>query len=422
MELLAVSLTLIFVIIIAFRLFQKTERLNDQLTESKNLLNEKAIKLVSTEKELVLLIEKLDYERKKRNDDEGLLREQLAAISKNIVHQGNQVIKQENQFQLEQLLLPFKEKLTTFENEVRAQKEHGIAQFSSMESLVKALSEQHQQMNHSAQNLANALKGDQKTQGNWGELALERILEISGLQEGVEYEKQHTLKGEDDKQLRPDFLIKLPDNKHIIVDSKVSLTAFERYINAADETEKAAYLKAHLLSIHTHIKTLSDKDYARSKDIHTPEFVLLFLPIESAFSLAIKGEPELYARAWEKRIVIVTPSTLLATLKTIESIWKQERQTINTLRIASEAGKLYDKFVGFIDDMKNIEKKQKEALGATDAAMKKLHVGSGNLVGKIENLKKLGAKATKQIDRNELAANELYEDADEAFSENETND
>lgn len=422
MELLAVSLTLIFVIIIAFRLFQKTERLNDQLTESKNLLNEKAIKLVSTEKELVLLIEKLDYERKKRNDDEGLLREQLAAISKNIVHQGNQVIKQENQFQLEQLLLPFKEKLTTFENEVRAQKEHGIAQFSSMESLVKALSEQHQQMNHSAQNLADALKGDQKTQGNWGELALERILEISGLQEGVEYEKQHTLKGEDDKQLRPDFLIKLPDNKHIIVDSKVSLTAFERYINAADETEKAAYLKAHLLSIHTHIKTLSDKDYARSKDIHTPEFVLLFLPIESAFSLAIKGEPELYARAWEKRIVIVTPSTLLATLKTIESIWKQERQTINTLRIASEAGKLYDKFVGFIDDMKNIEKKQKEALGATDAAMKKLHVGSGNLVGKIENLKKLGAKATKQIDRNELAANELYEDADEAFSENETND
>lgn len=422
MELLAVSLTLIFVIIIAFRLFQKTERLNDQLTESRNLLNEKAIKLASTEKELVLLIEKLDYERKKRNDDEGLLREQLAAISKNIVHQGNQVIKQENQFQLEQLLLPFKEKLTTFENEVRAQKEHGIAQFSSMESLVKALSEQHQQMNHSAQNLADALKGDQKTQGNWGELALERILEISGLQEGLEYEKQHTLKGEDDKQLRPDFLIKLPDNKHIIVDSKVSLTAFERYINAADETEKAAYLKAHLLSIHTHIKTLSDKDYARSKDIHTPEFVLLFLPIESAFSLAIKGEPELYARAWEKRIVIVTPSTLLATLKTIESIWKQERQTINTLRIASEAGKLYDKFVGFIDDMKNIEKKQKEALGATDAAMKKLHVGSGNLVGKIENLKKLGAKATKQIDRNELAANELYEDADEAFSENETND
>jgi DNA recombination protein RmuC len=422
MELLAVSLTLILVIIIAFRLFQKTERLNDQLTESRNLLNEKAIKLASTEKELVLQIEKLDYERKKRNDDEGLLREQLAAISKNIVHQGNQVIKQENQFQLEQLLLPFKEKLTTFENEVRAQKEHGIAQFSSMESLVKALSEQHQQMNHSAQNLADALKGDQKTQGNWGELALERILEISGLQEGVEYEKQHTLKGEDDKQLRPDFLIKLPDNKHIIVDSKVSLTAFERYINASDETEKAAHLKAHLLSIHTHIKTLSDKDYARSKDIHTPEFVLLFLPIESAFSLAIKGEPELYARAWEKRIVIVTPSTLLATLKTIESIWKQERQTINTLRIASEAGKLYDKFVGFIDDMKNIEKKQKEALGAYEAAMKKLYVGSGNLVGKIENLKKLGAKATKQIDRNELAANELYEDADEAISENETND
>lgn len=421
MELLAVSLTLIVVIIIAYRLFQKTERLNEELTNSRNLLNEKAIQLASTEKELILVIEKLDYERKKRNDDESLLREQIAAISQNIVLQGNQVIKQENQLQLEQLLQPFKEKLTTFENEVRAQKEHGIAQFSSMESLVKALSEQHQQMNQSAQNLADALKGDQKTQGNWGELALERILEISGLQAGVEYEKQHTLKGEDEKQLRPDFLIKLPDNKHIIIDSKVSLTAFERYINTTDETEKAAHLKAHLLSIHTHIRTLSDKDYSRTKDIHTPEFVLLFLPIESAFSLAIKGEPALYARAWEKRIVIVTPSTLLATLKTIESIWKQERQTINTLRIASEAGKLYDKFVGFIEDMKNIEKKQKEAMNAYDAAMKKLHIGSGNLVGKIENLKKLGAKATKQIDRNELPAHDLLDETDESIPDNEKN-
>jgi DNA recombination protein RmuC len=418
MELLAVSLTLLVVVFIAYRLYQKVENGNSALVQTKQLLQEKTIQLATTEKELVMLIEKLDYERQKRNEDETMLREQIAAISKNIVHQGNQVIKQENQFQLEQLLLPFKEKLTTFENEIRAQKERGIAQFSSMESLVKALSEQHQQMNHTAQNLADALKGDQKTQGNWGELALERILEISGLQEGIEYEKQHTLKDENDKQLRPDFLIKLPDNKHIIVDSKVSLTAFERYINAADETEKVAHLKAHLLSIHTHIKTLSEKDYARSKDIHTPEFVLLFLPIESAFSLAIKGEPELYARAWEKRIVIVTPSTLLATLKTIESIWKQERQTINTLRIASEAGKLYDKFVGFIDDMKTIEKKQKEALGATESAMKKLQSGAGNIVGKIENLKKLGAKANKQIEQNDLADTTLLHDSEEIDPEN----
>lgn len=168
MELLAVSLTLLVVVFIAYRLYQKVENGNSALVQTKQLLQEKTIQLATTEKELVMLIEKLDYERQKRNEDETMLREQIAAISKNIVHQGNQVIKQENQFQLEQLLLPFKEKLTTFENEIRAQKERGIAQFSSMESLVKALSEQHQQMNHTAQNLADALKGDQKTQGNWG--------------------------------------------------------------------------------------------------------------------------------------------------------------------------------------------------------------------------------------------------------------
>lgn len=356
-----------------------------------------SLELVSTKKSLELTEQQLQFERKKRSEDEAQLKEQLNAIAKAVVVQGANTLKQENQQQLELLLQPFKEKLTSFEKEVRDQKEKGVQQYASMESLVKALSEQHQLMNKSAQNLADALKGEQKTQGNWGELALERILELSGLQAGIEFEKQFTIKDENGNQLRPDFVIHLPDEKHLVIDSKVSLTAFERFVNASNETEKALALKAHLTSIHAHIKSLGEKNYAMQKQLNTPEFVLLFLPIESAFSLAIKEEPDIYTKAWEKRVVIVTPSTLLATLKTVESIWKQERQTRNALLIASEAGKLYDKFVGFVDDLQLVEKKQREALNAQESAMKKLHTGSGNLVGKIEQLKKLGAKTSKQL-------------------------
>jgi len=378
----------------------------DQLTLDKNTLHsekEKALIAHSqSQKEVDLLREQIDYDRKKKVDDEMQLKEQLTAIAKDVVQQGNSVIKLENKSQLEQLLQPFKEKLTTFEQEVRENKEKGLEQFASMESLVKALSAQHADMNHSAQNLADALKGEQKTQGNWGELALERILEMSGLQEGIEYEKQATLRDEHNAILRPDFLIKLPDNKHIVVDSKVSLTAFERFINAENDEVRKSALREHLVSINTHVKQLGDKNYSHLEGLQTPEFVLLFIPMEASFALAIKEEPDIYMKAWEKRVVIVTPSTLLATLKTIESIWKQERQNANAVKIAIEAGRLYDKFVGFIDDLKKIEKNQSDVNKNFKEAFGKLSEGSGNIIGKIEILKKLGAKASKSIDQNLL--------------------
>lgn len=380
--------------------------LADQLVAEKNTLSaekEKAlIEHSQSLKEVELLRQQLDYERKKQAEDEARLKEQLTAIAKDVVQQGNASIKQENQSQLEQLLKPFKEKLITFETEVRENKEKGVEQFASMESLVKALSEQHAKMNLSAQNLADALKGEQKTQGNWGELALERILEMSGLREGVEYEKQATLRDEHNQMLRPDFLIKLPDNKHIVVDSKVSLTAFERYINAENDEARKQGLKDHLVSINAHVRQLGDKNYSHIEGLQTPEFVLLFIPMEASFALAIREEPDIYTKAWEKRVVIVTPSTLLATLKTIESIWKQERQNANAVTIAIEAGRLYDKFVGFIDDLKKIEKNQNDVNKNFKEAFGKLSEGSGNIVGKIEKLKTLGAKASKQIDRNLL--------------------
>lgn len=368
-----------------------------------------------SEREIDLLREQLTYERKKKADDEQQLKEQLTAIAKDVVQQGNSVIKLENQSQLEQLLQPFREKLTTFEREVRDNKERGLEQFASMESLVKALSAQHASMNTSAQNLADALKGEQKTQGNWGELALERILELSGLHEGIEYEKQATLRDEHNQVLRPDFLIKLPDNKHIVVDSKVSLTAFERYINAENDDVRRIALREHLGSVNSHVKQLGDKNYSHIEGLQTPEFVLLFIPMEASFALAIREEPDIYTRAWEKRVVIVTPSTLLATLKTIESIWKQERQNVNAIRIAIEAGRLYDKFVGFLDDLKKIEKSQLDVSRNYRDAFNKLSEGPGNIVGKIENLRKLGAKASKQIDR-KLLENEEPGTGDEDSS------
>lgn len=372
-------------------------------TEKERALVEASQRLKETE----LLREQLDYERKKKAEDEQQLKEQLTTIARDVVQQGNAVVKQESRAQLEQLLQPFREKLTTFEQEVRDNKEKGLEQFASMTSLVKALSEQHQQMNLSAQNLADALKGEQKTQGNWGELALERILEMSGLQEGIEYEKQATLRDENNLMLRPDFLIKLPDNKHVIVDSKVSLTAFERYINAENDDVRTQALKDHLVSINTHVKQLGEKNYSHIEGLETPEFVLLFIPMEASFALAIKEEPDIYSRAWEKRVVIVTPSTLLATLKTIESIWKQERQNANAAKIAIEAGRLYDKFVGFLDDLKKIEKNQIDLTKNYSEAFRKLSEGPGNIIGKIENLKKLGAKAGKSVPR------ELLSDGDD---------
>jgi DNA recombination protein RmuC len=375
------------------------DQLRDSLLKEAAQKDSARLSQVQSEKEIDLLREQLKYEREQRTGDETRLKEQLTAIANDVVQQGNAAVRTEHRQHLEQLLQPFKDKLHAFESEVRDHKEKGVMQHASLESLVKALSEQHAAMNLSAQNLANALKGDLKTQGNWGEVALERILEISGLHKGSEYVSQSSFRDEDQKVHRPDFLVRLPGEKHIILDSKVSLTAFERYVNAATEEQRTAELKLHVLSVNNHVKQLGEKNYAIGSGLQTPEFVLMFVPMEASFALAIREEPDIYMRAWEKRVVIVTPSTLLATLKTIESIWKQERRNVNAEKIAVEAGRLYDKFVGFIDDLRLVEKHQQNASKSFRDAFSKLSEGPGNVIGKVENLRKLGAKAGKQIDR-----------------------
>ena len=375
--------------------------LSEATTKSQSLEESKLTNIkLATEKEG--LIHQLENERKTGLEKQKELREQLELIGKNIVSEGNKSLKDENELRLSAILNPLKEKLEKFEKKVNENKEHDIQRFANMETLVKTLSEQHSQMHNTAQNLVNALKGEQKTQGNWGEMALERILETSGLENGREYHLQSSFRNDEKELLRPDVIIQLPDDKHIIIDAKVSLKAFEQYINEEDPTLKKLALSNHLLSIKTHIKGLGDKDYSHLPGITTPDFVLLFMPIESSFALAMKEEPTLYQQAWEKKVVIVTPSTLLATLKTVEGLWKHERQNRHAFEIAEQAGRLYDKFVGFVEDLEKVGTKQRDAMKAYDDAMSKLSEGKGNLTRSAEKLKELGVKSKKQLDQKHL--------------------
>jgi DNA recombination protein RmuC len=390
---------------LALWLFQALKNTREKLAEQQQLLGQvqtileaEKHKNISLETEIVLRKQQQEDDKQALERREATLKEQLDLLGKDIVARGSQALRSENQVQLNQLLAPFKEKLDQFEAEVRATNIKELERHVSMETIIRGLTEKHDQMHNTAQNLADALRGNQKTQGDWGEMALERILEMSGLEKGREYTTQESFRDEQGAILRPDVIIHLPENKHIVIDSKVSLKAFEKFINDENELERKAHLAGHILSIKAHIKQLGDKNYAHLNGLDTPEFVLMFIPLESSFALAIREEPGLYQQAWEKRVVLVTPSTLLATLKTVESIWKQERQTKNAIDIADQAGKLYDKFVGFIADMEHIGKKQTEAAKAYDEAMKKLHTGPGNLLGSTEKLRKMGAKAKKQLD------------------------
>lgn len=266
-----------------------------------------------------------------------------------------------------------------------------------MRQQILGLSEMNAQMSKETLNLTKALKGDSKMQGNWGELVLERVLEKSGLEKDREYFVQHSHTNTDGQRVFPDVVINLPDGKKMIVDSKVSLTAYEKYINEEDDQLKIIYLKEHVSSIKRHVEQLGEKNYHDLYQIESPDFVLLFIPIEPAFAIALNEDTLLYNRAFEKNIVIVTPSTLLATLRTIDSMWTNQKQQENAFEIARQAGALYDKFEGFVTDLIKIGKKIDESKLEYSGAMNKLVEGKGNLVTSVEKLKKMGAKAKKSL-------------------------
>lgn len=307
-----------------------------------------------------------------------------------------------NKSNLDLLINPLKENIKAFEEKIEKVYKAESDERNVLKGELGKLIELNRQISQEAHNLTKALKADTKKQGNWGEFVLDRILELSGLVSGESYTKQTSFTDESGNRLQPDIVITLPDNKHIIVDSKVSLTAYERLINCETDTDRICHLNDHISSIKTHIKGLSNKNYSDLYKVNSPDFVLLFIPIESSFAIAVQHDVDLFEFAWSKRVVIVTPSTLLATLKTIASIWKQEQQTRNAIDIATKAGALYDKFVGFITDLKKVGDNLDRAKESYSDAFGKLSAGNGNLIGRVENLRKLGAKTNKQIDEKYL--------------------
>lgn len=318
-------------------------------------------------------------------------------MANTILEEKTQKFTAVNQQHIGEILEPLKEKIKTFEEKVERTYQQEAAERNVLKGVVEQLMQQSQLIKIEANNLTKALKGDTKKQGNWGEIILERVLERSGLVKDREYRLQSVFREEDARKI-PDAIILLPEDKHLVIDAKVSLTAYEKWVNATDELEQSHYLKQHIQSVEGHVRELSAKNYHDLYGTHSPDFVLLFMPIESALSIAVREKADLFSDAWDRKVVIVSPSTLLATLRTIASVWVQERQNRNVLEIAKEAGALYDKFVGFLADMQQLENHLQKASEKHQDAMKKLATGSGNVIRKIENLKQLGAKANKQID------------------------
>ncbi|HWB64848.1 MAG TPA: DNA recombination protein RmuC [Chitinophagales bacterium] len=365
---------------------QKSEQLNTALASAKTENEGFKQKLAEQRAELEQLNQKFSKE--------------FENLANRILEEKSQKFTEQNRSNLDIILNPLKERLKEFEQKVDQSYKAESAERITLKAEIKHLVELNKQISEEANNLANALKGDNKQQGNWGELVLEKILERSGLKEGEEYKTQITTTNAEGDKIRPDVVIFLPDDKHVIVDSKVSLVAYNACVNATTEEDRLKYLKAHVESLRNHVKLLSDKNYQTAAGFESPDFVLLFVPIESSFSLAVQGDEDLFNFAWDRKIVIVSPSTLLATLRTIASIWKQERQTRNALQIADEGGKLYDKFVTFYEDLKDVGDKMDRAKLSYVDAMKKLYEGSGNLVKRAEKMKELGAKTTKQLPQN----------------------
>lgn len=410
-------------------LLQSTRRLRGALTVSEESLAQSKLEVIGLRRDLETLkcenleselqLEKaksqaqgLEFQLKTAQESYSLLKKdmeslreasrlQFSELSATFLEKQAKTLEAQSQKQLSAILNPVREKMVEFEKSVRETYSAESRERFALKQEIERVVLTHKKLSEESQNLTTAIKGDQKTQGIWGEHRLELILDKSGLTKGSEYTTQASgmgLKSETGASMRPDVVINLPENKHIIVDAKVSLTAFEKFVNTEDQNLSLEFLKDFLSSVKKHVNELSTKSYQNLKGVTSPDFVLMFCPLESAYTQALISDTELISFAWSKRVAIVGPTTLMTTLQTVACLWKTERQNKNALEIARQGGALYDKFVAFLDDMKKIEKSFSDAQKSFDTAMNKLQIGKGNLIKRSETLRELGLKTSKSID------------------------
>tara|TARA_B100000768_G_scaffold59903_1_gene57896 strand:+ start:1271 stop:2512 length:1242 start_codon:yes stop_codon:yes gene_type:complete len=373
------------------------ENSKDEFIDEINILTKE---IGAKTERIKILEEQLQEQRENSTKQEEKLSKEFQNLANKILEENSTKFKHQNKEQLTNILDPLNLQLSKFEKQVREINEKSIERNASLIQKINSLESLNNQLSQEAINLTNALKGDNKTQGDWGEMQLEVLLEKSGLTKDIHFSTQGGYRDEDGNLKKPDFIIHLPDNKHLIIDSKVSLKAYDTFCNSEDETTQKLALKKHVDSIKSHYQDLSNKDYPNLYNINAPDHVLMFVPIEPALLLALHESREIYLDAFGKNIVLVSASTLLATLSTVSSIWKQEDQKRNALEIAKEGGLLYDKFEGFLSDLLKIGANLNSSKTSYDEAMNKLTSGNGNILKKIENLKKLGAKTKKQLPQN----------------------
>lgn len=341
--------------------------------------------------------EKLEEQGKNLLQIQEQLRLEFTNTANSLLEEKSQKFTSQNQENLDHILKPLQEKLQLFEQKVEHYYNDENKERATLKEQIRQLTQLNQQMNEETRNLTNALKGEAKTQGNWGELILERILEKSGLRKDSEYFTQSYFVNEDGKRQFPDLILNLPNKKHLVIDSKMSLTAYERFSSAQNTEDAEKAIKEHLISVKKHVKELSVKKYQQINELNSLDFVLMFVPLEAAFALAMQNDHNLFYQAFEQNVIIVSPMTLLATARTISNVWQQENQSRHAQEIAQQAGRMYDKFVNFVSDLEQVGNKIQQVELGYNEAMKKLQFGKGNLISRATKLKELGAKTTKQL-------------------------
>jgi DNA recombination protein RmuC len=384
---------------------QIEERFNQKADENTKLVKQNAELETALKKERESTAEKLKLLENSKDE----LINQFKNLSNEILEEKSKKFTQTNKDNIEGILTPLKDEFAEFRKRVNDVYKNDSDDRTALKTQIDGLKELNEKLGKEALNLTNALKGDSQKQGAWGEVILERVLEESGLQNGREYETQLSFTDEDKKRKRPDAIVHLPNNKDVIIDSKVSIVAYQNYYQTEDKNEKEKYLKEHLSSIKNHIKGLSLKNYDEIEEIKSLDYVLMFIPIESAFMLAMENNRELFSEAFEKNIVIVTPSTLLVTLKTIQNIWRYEKQNRNSQEISKRVGDLYDKFVNFTESLKDIGSNLDKAKLSFETSISRLSTGKGNLVSQVQKIKSLGIKSKKEISES------LIDESDESY-------